>query len=261
MPEVPELNVMSSTIQKIYKGKKVKSIEILWTKRVKCSQQEFDDAIVGSTLLSVKREGKEMHLHFENGQVLGIHLMLTGSITVQPSDNNVKYPIFELLFEDGGGFIVGDHMGQAKPILNPEVPNVPDIEGGDFTLEYFTAVVRKRKIAIKDLIQDQKVIRGVGNAYADEILWVAKISPWSVSNRIPFNKIKDLYTAILDVTKAASKELENVKVSEFDFSLENKDHRFVHNPKRKVTPEGEEILKGKVGNSKTFYTESQVLFN
>jgi formamidopyrimidine-DNA glycosylase len=260
MPEVPELNVMSSTIQKLYKGKKVRSTEILWTKRVKASQQEFDDALVGAQLNSVHREGKEMHLQFDNGNVLGMHLMLTGAITTLPSDINVKYPIFELIFEDGGGFIVGDGMGQAKPILNPEIPSIPDIEGNDFTLEYFAGLIKKRRIAIKDLIQDQKVIRGIGNAYADEILWAAKISPWSVSNRVPDFKIKDLYNAILDVTKAASRELEGVKVSEFDFSLENKDHRFVHNPKRTHSPEGEEILKGKVGSSKTFYTDSQVLY-
>jgi formamidopyrimidine-DNA glycosylase len=260
MPEVPELNVMCSTVKKLYGGKKVKSIEILWAKRVKASQQEFDDAFAGAVLECVKREGKEMHLQFGNGNILGIHLMLTGNITTIPSDKNVKYPIFEMIFEDGGGFIVSDGMGQAKPILNPEVTNVPDIEGENFTHDYFSSVVKKSRKMIKDLIQEQKLIKGIGNAYADEILWAAKISPWSMSKAIPEDKIKDLYEAIISVTKAASKGLESVKVSEFDFSLENKDHRFVHNPKRKNSPEGEEILKGKVGNSKTFYTESQVLY-
>jgi formamidopyrimidine-DNA glycosylase len=260
MPEVPELNIVGITLQKHFKGKKFKHIDVLWKKRVKASNEEFNAAFEGATLLSVGRNGKELHLHFDNGHILGIHMMLTGKMVLLPTDQNLKNPIFELMFENGSGIMVLDGMGQAKPILDPEIPPIPDILGDDFTLEYFTKILSKTGIKVKEAIQKQEWIRGIGNAYADEILWSAKISPYSVSKNIPADKVKDLYNAIREVTVEATKELESIKTSDDVFEMENKDHRFVHNPKRTHSPEGEEILNGKLGNGKTYYTESQVLY-
>lgn len=261
MPEVPELNVMCSAIENIYIGKKHSSFVLHWTKQIKTSESEFNEGLSGAKLVSVSREGKEMHLHFDNKNVLGVHLMLTGAMTKLPDSSNIKYPIFELLFEDGSGLKVSDRLGQARAILNPKIPIVPDIEGSEFTLEYFTKIVKGHKFRIKELIQFQKLIRGIGNAYADEVLWHSKISPWSISRAIPDEKIEDLYNAIIEVTKEATDQLKSVKLSEFDFSLENKDHRFIHNSKRKHSPDGQEILIDKMGASKTYYTASQVLYN
>jgi formamidopyrimidine-DNA glycosylase len=260
MPEVPELNIVGITLQKHFKGQKFKHIDVLWKKRVKASNEEFNAAFEGATLLSVSRNGKELHLRFDNDHILGIHMMLTGKMVLLPTDQNLKNPIFELLFENGAGIMVLDGMGQAKPILDPEIPPIPDILGDDFTLEYLTKVLSKTGIKIKEAIQKQEWIRGIGNAYADEILWSAKISPYSVSKNIPADKVRDLYNAIRDVTVEATKELESLKTSDDVFEMENKDHRFVHNPKRTHSPEGEAILNGKLGNGKTYYTESQVLY-
>lgn len=260
MPEVPELNIVGITLQKQFKGKKFGRIEVLWTKRVKASEEEFNQAFDGAKLKSVDRNGKELHLHFDNGNVLGIHMMLTGKMVLLPTDQNLRNPIFELTFEDGAGIMVLDGMGQAKPILNPEVPPVPDIMGDDFTEEYLAKVLAKTSIKVKEAIQKQEWIRGIGNAYADEILWHCKISPFSVSKNIPADKVKDLYNSIRSVTKEATAELSKLKTNDEVFEMENKDHRFVHNPKRKESPDGESILSGKIGSSKTYYTESQKMF-
>jgi formamidopyrimidine-DNA glycosylase len=260
MPEVPELNIVGITLQKHFKGKKFKRIEVLWKKRVKASEEEFNEALKGSTLRAVDRNGKELHLHFDNGSVLGIHMMLTGKMVLLPTDQDLRNPIFELTFDNGAGIMVLDGMGQAKPILNPEVPSIPDIMGDDFTEEYLAKVLSKTGIKVKEAIQKQEWIRGIGNAYADEILWHCKISPFSVSKNIPRDKVKDLYNSIRMVTKEATDELAKLKTNDEVFEMENKDHRFVHNPKRKESPEGELILTGKIGSSKTYYTESQELY-
>lgn len=260
MPEVPELNIVGITLQKQFKGQKFRRIEVLWTKRVKASEEEFNEAFKGAKLKSVDRNGKELHLHFDNGNVLGIHMMLTGKMVLLPTDQNLRNPIFELTFEDGAGIIVLDGMGQAKPILNPEVPPVPDIMGDDFTEEYLAKVLAKTGIKVKEAIQKQEWIRGIGNAYADEILWHSKISPFSVSKNIPADKVKDLYNSIRSVTKEATAELSKLKTNDEVFEMENKDHRFVHNPKRKESPDGEPILSGKVGSSKTYFTDSQKIY-
>lgn len=260
MPEVPELNIVGITLQKHFKGQQFKSIDVLWKKRVKASNEEFNEAFKGAKLEYVDRNGKELHLHFDNGNVLGIHMMLTGKMILLPTDQNLKNPIFELLFENGAGVMVLDGMGQAKPILNPEVPNVPDILSDDFTLEYFAKYLSKASGKIKEVIQKQDKIRGIGSAYADEILWCAKISPYSVAKNIPADKVKELHNAIKTVTVEATEELAKLKTSDDVFEMENKDHRFVHNPKRKTSPEGEEIIIGKLGSGKAYYTESQKMY-
>ncbi|MCF0043646.1 DNA-formamidopyrimidine glycosylase family protein [Dyadobacter fanqingshengii] len=260
MPEVPELNIVGLTLQKHFKGQKFKHIEVLWKKRVKASEEEFNEALEGGKLVSVGRNGKELHLKFDNGAVLGIHMMLTGKMVLLPTEQNLKNPIFELTFENGAGIMVLDGLGQAKPILNPEIPPIPDIMGDDFTEEYLTKILAKTGGKIKEVIQKQEWIRGIGSAYADEILWSAKISPYSVAKNIPTDKVKDLYNAIRNVTVEATAELEKRKTSDDVFEMENKDHRFVHNPKKTHSPEGEEIIVGKLGSGRTYYTESQTLY-
>jgi formamidopyrimidine-DNA glycosylase len=260
MPEVPELNLVGITLQKHFKGKKFKSIEVLWKKWVKASEEDFNESLKDAILKSVERNGKELHLKFDNGNILGIHMMLTGKMFLLPTEENIKNPIFELLFDNGAGIAVADGMGQAKPILNPEVPDVPDIMADDFTLEYFRNILCKTGGKIKEVIQKQQWIRGIGNAYADEILWHAKVSPFSVSKNIPADNVKDLYDSIRNVTQEATKALEKLKTSDDVFEMENKDHRFIHNPKKKESPDGEPILSGKIGAGKTYYTESQILY-
>jgi len=261
MPEVPELNLVGLTLQKRYKGQKIEGIEILWKKRVANSQQEFEKAIVGGTLLNVERNGKELHLHLNNGHTLGIHMMLTGSMHLLPSEDDIRYPIFKLYFKNGNGIVVADGMGQAKPILDPSIPNVPDIMGDDFTLDYFQNVVSKRTKAIKLVILDQTIIRGIGNAYADEILWHSGISPFSRANAIPEEKVASLYESIRDVTVEATEALERTKPNDNLFVMENYEHRFIHNPKKKISPDGQTILVGKLGAAKTYYTEGQLLYD
>lgn len=260
MPEVPELNLVGLTLQKHFKGQKFKRIEVLWKKRVKASEEEFNETLKGATLKSVTRNGKELHLKFDNDAILGIHMMLTGKMILMPTDQDLRNPIFELTFENGAGIVVLDGLGQAKPILNPEVPAVPDIMGDDFTGEYLAKVLAKTGGKIKEVIQNQKWIRGIGSAYADEILWAAKISPFSVAKNIPADKVEDLYKAIRDVTVEATAQLEQLKTSDDVFEMENKDHRFVHNPKKTHSPEGEEIIVGKIGSGRTYYTKSQALY-
>lgn len=259
MPEVPELNVVGLTLQKHFKGQKVKNIEVFWKKRVKATEEEFNESLKGATLLSVGRNGKELHLHFDNQQVLGIHMMLTGKMILLPTDQDLKNPIFELSFENGAGIVVLDGMGQAKPILNPEIPDVPDIMGDDFTEDYLAGVLSKAGGKIKEVLQKQDKIRGIGSAYADEILWAAKVSPYSIAKNIPAGKVHSIYQAIHDVTVEATEDLMKRK-SDDVFEMENKDHRYVHNSAKTHSPEGEEIIVGKLGSGRTYYTASQELF-
>ena len=111
---------------------------------------------------------------------------------------------------------------------------------------------------IKTALTDGKTVQGIGNAYVDEILYAAKISPISKANKIPEDKIKVLTKAIEKVLKNAENHISH----NFPDTITEKERDFlqVHRPKQKLTLKGEEILKTEIDKRKTYYVESQQLF-
>ena len=105
---------------------------------------------------------------------------------------------------------------------------------------------------------DQHVIRGIGNAYADEILWDAGISPFSAGNKIPPEKIKTLVKSIKKVLKDAEKKIK--KTHPNLISGEIRDFLVLHHSKLKKSPTGAIIETGEINKRKTYYTNEQVLY-
>jgi formamidopyrimidine-DNA glycosylase len=108
------------------------------------------------------------------------------------------------------------------------------------------------------VLMDQKVLRGIGNAYADEILWHAKISPFSMSNKIPADKVEVLIKSIKSVLEDAEKEI--LKANPDIITGEVRDFLIVHQPRKKTTPQGKTIHQKEVSSRKTYYTDEQQLF-
>ena len=102
---------------------------------------------------------------------------------------------------------------------------------------------------------DQQVIRGIGNAYADEILWDAKISPISQSNKIPADKVRQLVKSIAKVLRNAEKQI--LKANPDQITGEIRDFLVIHHPRKKRSPTGGEILSKVVASRKTYYTKEQ----
>ena len=112
---------------------------------------------------------------------------------------------------------------------------------------------------VKNVLLDQKVIRGIGNAYADEILWDAGISPFSISNKIPTASIKALVKSIKHVLEHAEKQIK--KTNPDIISGEVRDFLLIHNAKKDKSPSGAAILQKTAGGRKTYYTDEQELFS
>lgn len=127
-----------------------------------------------------------------------------------------------------------------------------------FSGGYFVGKAVGAGYAIKTVLTDGKTVQGIGNAYVDEILYAAKISPFSRAGKIPPGKIKDLANAIASVLSAAEAHI----LKNFPDTITEKERDFlqVHLPKTKLTPRGETILKAEIGKRKTYYTAGQVLF-
>ena len=204
------------------------------------------------------REGKELRFEFANRNILGLHLMLNGNMYLFEKRNEHKNSILELLFEDQKGLVMTDYQGMAAPTLNPEEKASPDALSAGLNFKFLKDQLSKTRATIKNLLLDQKVIRGIGNAYADEILWDAGISPFSVSNKIPDTKIKVLAKSIKKVLRRAEKEI--LKTHPNIISGEVRNFLNIHNSNKKLSPTGAPIEKKITAGRKTYYTNEQELF-
>lgn len=257
MPELPDLQVFSYNLNKKLAGKKLKKVTLVNAKKTKSSASAFKKALEKQKLENVERIGKELHFTFGNGSVLGLHLMLRGQLYLFEGKNDHKYTIIELLFDDDTGLAMADFQGQATPTLNPEHRDAPDALSDDVNYKFLKEQLQSKAI-IKNILLDQHVIRGIGNAYADEILWDAGISPFSIANKIPDNKIKALAKSIKSVLKNAEKQIK--KADPDIISGEIRDFLDIHNSKKKESPTGGAIIHSTAGSRKTYYTEEQELF-
>src|SRR5687768_3389976 len=113
MPELPDLQAFSRNLSKKLVGKTVEKIHAIYKKRLKISEKDFQRGLERATLTSIYREGKELHFAFDNGNVLGLHLMLKGELSLFQSKNEKKYTIIEVLFSDSTGLAMTDWQGQA----------------------------------------------------------------------------------------------------------------------------------------------------
>ncbi len=255
MPELPDMQAFSHNLQKRLHGKTLKEIKTHTTK-LNVTAAELKKTVEGKELSSVRREGKELYLEFEGGAILALHLMLHGQLYLD--DEEHKYSVIELLFDDGLTLNLTDFQKAATPTLNPEPKDAPDAMDKEVDFTFLKKTLQAKKAVVKNILLDQHIIRGIGNAYADEILWDARISPFSISNKIPEAKIKDLARSIRSVLEHAEQQI--LKTHPDIISGEVRDFMSVHSSHKKESPRGAKIHI-KTGTRKTYYTDEQELFD
>jgi formamidopyrimidine-DNA glycosylase len=257
MPELPDIEVFSRNLKKIYGGKKLSKIKVVNTRNIKDSQKELSKALEGQKLKDVYRSGKEMRFLFANGQLLGLHLMLTGDLIPFEDKNERKSTKVEFYFDGGENLALTDRFKNAFVKLNPEEKE--GIDALDPKLNYtYLKKILNRKAAIKNVLLDQNKIKGIGNAYSDEILWQSKISPFSKSNAIPDEKIKELAKNIKKVLKNATTKI--YKSYPDLIHGEVRDFLDIHTRKKDKSPTGAKIKIADRGMLKTYYTDEQKLY-
>jgi formamidopyrimidine-DNA glycosylase len=256
MAELPDLTVFSRILTRRYKGQVLDKLEITIARKLNVSAKELQKALEGRELTAVTREGKTLQFHFSGNQVLGLHLMLRGELVTLVNEETPKFQILAFHFKNGTGFAVIDMQKMATPTLAPNPAAAPDAL--DLNKEYFCALLAKKRTVIKTLLMDQKAMRGIGNSYADEILYVAKVSPFSTANAIPPKVVGKIFDSIETVLKKAIKNIEGANGDELTGEL--RDFLEVHHPHLKVTAKGEPIKTEKIGGRSTYYTDQQELY-
>jgi formamidopyrimidine-DNA glycosylase len=257
MPEIPDLENFARKLNESFKGKKLLKLKVLDNRRFEDSEEDLKKNLEGKKLLNVYRSGKELRFQFSDDVLVGLHLMLHGDFYLFEKKNTNKFTRAELLFEDDKGLALTDWQRNANLRLSPIEKSGIDAMDPKLNFKALKEILQSSGM-VKKVLTNQENIRGLGNAYTDEILWEARISPYSTANAIPDEKIKDLAKAIKTVLKRATKHIAKHHDS---ITGELRDFLIVHNSKKTHNENGYEIKKEKKGGSNTYYTDEQELYH
>lgn len=262
MPELPELQIYARNLNERFSGKTLVDCVIRPTKRANVPTGQLASAIVDSDLTEIERSGKEIVFKFSNGQSLAVHLMLKGFFAITSDDQlEPKYQRASFVFPEGQGLHVCDPRGLVTFTLNPKSATAPDALSADITSDYLSERFgRVPGMNVKAFLVDQDEIRGIGNAYSDEILWKCRIAPQSRCGKLPPEAVVSLAAAIHEVLEDA---IEQVSDGARDTEKYEELRGFlkVHDPEKKLSPTGVPIKSITVGGRTTYFTEEQTVYD
>ena len=260
MPELPDLEVYKSNLIKRLKPQRLSGLNVFNINKATVPESFLLDELRGRELLNIDRAGKELCFDFGDGRIVSAHLMLSGRMTIVQKEEipKIKFKIFSFSFENDS--LVFSDEGRLCTIKYKPPPNkAPDALDASFTLEYLVKTARKKPLVnIKAFLIDQKIVKGIGNAYVDEILWAARVSPRSLTGKIPDDAFASLYNSIGEVLKNAIDSIK--KISPDIISGEERSFLKVHNKDLRQTETGHKIIVEMIAQKKTYYTDEQILY-
>lgn len=219
MPELPEVETIKSFLQPKLIGKKIYQVKILTKKQFIGNPKK----ILHQKIIDTKRYGKIISFRLSNNTYLNIHLKLTGELLFTKDKNN---PVFKeiipfantnrmpgkttriiIYFDDNSALFFNDlrKFGWMKITVKPLIPKGIDVLSSDFTLSCFKKIIQSSHKPIKTLLMDQEKISGIGNIYANDVLFLAKIHPLRKSKTLNSSEVSKLYQSIKKIIEQAIK--------------------------------------------------------
>ncbi len=244
MPELPEVETIRIGLAKLLPGRVVHDVWHDWPKSFPNAPADVARFLMGAKVITVKRRAKVLLIELSTKYSLVIHLKMTGQLVFVPKTSEQKakskkqkaeerfaagHPNKSLIgelpdkstrvileFNDGAKLFFNDQrkFGWMRLLPTAEVPMIdfmqtvgPEPLEDDFSVDRFIERLMTRKNSpIKAVLLDQKVLAGVGNIYADESLWAAKIHPATPVTKISKAKLVALHSALIDILKLSIKQ-------------------------------------------------------
>jgi formamidopyrimidine-DNA glycosylase len=210
MPELPEVETIKNELLPMVSGRKIIRVEFMWPKTLFApSQSEFDRAIKGRRITMLSRRGKYLVFKLDDGNMLLVHLRMTGSFLAGKEGSDIPGHTRAIIFlDDGIRLFFVDPRKFGKFQLVKETNEVleklgPEPLEASFTAKVLAELLAIRKAPIKAVLVDQTIIAGIGNMYADEALFLARIHPLRLADSLSADETKRLRTAIREVLTEA----------------------------------------------------------
>jgi formamidopyrimidine-DNA glycosylase len=201
VPELPEVETIRAQLAPRLEGRALTRVEILDPRLTRPYDLfEVAEELEGDRVIAVERRGKYLLLRLESGLGLLVHLRMTGGFHWSP----VSHERAVLELDDGSRLVYRDvrrfgtwlvvERDELAPYLAAK--NGPEPLGSRFTAAWLGAQLARRKAALKAVLLDQRVVAGLGNIYADEALWRARLSPLRPADGLRADEVVRLVRAI-----------------------------------------------------------------
>ncbi len=215
MPELPDLEAIQEFLLVELVGSRVTGVEVVQPIPIRTpSPPEFIETLTGNTLDEVHRRGKYLLLGFRSRHVLAINAMLTGRLQYcPPKERRKAKTCFVLDLDNGQQLRYFDSKLMGKIYLVPDgrvelIPRWdemgPEALAPEVTLDVFRQRLRRHPGQVKNILVNDTFLAGIGNAYADEILFGAGIYPYRKRSGMSDDEVKTLYEAMHSVLDDAS---------------------------------------------------------
>ncbi len=214
MPELPEVETVRRTLQRLIIGKTIRTVSIFLPRIIRrpAEWMEFTLFLEGQTIQDVGRRGKFLKIIMDE-VVLVSHLRMEGRYGVYRRDDPIEkhtHVIFhftdetELRYRDVRQFGTMEVWQKGEEEMHPPLSKLgPEPLDPSFSLKYFKVLLEGKQTKIKPLLLNQEFIVGLGNIYVDEALYQAKIHPETKAHRISPKKVSLLHQAIRDTLEEA----------------------------------------------------------
>jgi formamidopyrimidine-DNA glycosylase len=231
MPELPEVETIRLGLARLLPGRQVKAVDFDWPKAFPNAATDVQKFLDGSKIVKVERRAKVLLIELSSEYSLVIHLKMTGQLVFRgdterfgaghPSESLIgelpdRSTRVTLDFTDGSQLFFNDQrkFGWMRLMPTIEVMNLdffrkvgPEPLSADFNAKILEQRAQRRKNSnIKSVLLDQTVLAGIGNIYADESLWGAKIHPATLVKDLSAAQFRTLYKELVYVLKLAIKK-------------------------------------------------------
>jgi formamidopyrimidine-DNA glycosylase len=208
MPELPEVETIAQELCPLILGQRIDDVVVFDPTMVAGGSPElFADQVLGCTVASIERRGKYLVLGLSGFRWLLLHLRMTGRLLVSLGQSP-PHGRAVLLFSNGLRVAFSDRrrLGTVRVVEDPG-PILdklgPDPLSEDFTPDVLSRQLARHHIPIKAALLDQHIVSGMGNMYADEALFAARIHPLEPAHVLSLQAINRLHRAMLSVLRQA----------------------------------------------------------
>ena len=218
MPELPELEVIREVLARRVVGQTLQAVKVLPPGGLivvrDLTHTGFESALTGRTIAGITRRGKFLIFTFRPGLPLpGLFLVINTKLSgrlqlAAPPDKRLAKTRLLFTFSEQLQLRYVDQKQMGQVYLTPTLESIPDYgslgpEPFDLPLEQFRERLKSRHGEIKGILTRGDFVAGIGNAYADEILWAARLHPYRKRNQMTAEEVERLYTAMQYTLSAA----------------------------------------------------------
>ncbi|MDQ6932849.1 MAG: bifunctional DNA-formamidopyrimidine glycosylase/DNA-(apurinic or apyrimidinic site) lyase [Candidatus Eremiobacteraeota bacterium] len=211
MPELPEVETIARGLAHALSGQRIAAVKISLPKvAVASGNRAFARELTGERITGVHRRGKFIVVSLLSGRSLVVHLRMTGRLILGPPGTQVVHPHTHVSLRLGDGswvrFADARQFGRMR-LVEPEEPWASQLGdeplSEDFTPERFIGILAGRRAPVKVVLLDQRRVAGIGNIYACEALWKARIRPSTPANALTKPAIRRLHQALAEILHRA----------------------------------------------------------